>query len=166
MGERECQTQRISQKGSQMHLILCNGSQNWHLFVLKILKRFFPSHLFRGIPPLPPFFSLKAKNLLSDLHPPSQGLTCMQERADLEDKIELDLSKLVFFSDDLADYLVWSQKIVHWEHFSYWFTGKQGGVLLFKREFLVELLHTVVCSLDQQKFLGLFMFPTSIVSSI
>lgn len=48
----------------------------------------------------------------------------MQERADSEDKIELDLSKIFFFSDDLAGYLAWSQKVVHWEHFSYWLARK------------------------------------------
>lgn len=66
-----------------------------------------------GVPPSAPLFSLKAINFLLNLsHPPSQGMTCMQERADSEDKTELDLSELLFFSDNLADYPAWSQKII------------------------------------------------------
>lgn len=43
MGEMECQTQQsqINEKGGHMWLILYDASQNWHLFMLKILKQFF-----------------------------------------------------------------------------------------------------------------------------
>lgn len=90
----------------------------------------------------------------------------MQEHADLEDKIEIDLSKLFFIPDNLADFVAWSQKIVHWEHFPYWLAGNQGGVLLLKWTFLVQFVHNAVCSLEEQNFLGLFTFLILIVSPI
>lgn len=99
MGEMECQTQQsqINEKGSRMHLILCNTSQNWHLLMLKILKQFFSSHLFCAVPLLTLVFSLSHKPSVRLACFQLRLLTCMQERADLEDKIELDLSKLFSF---------------------------------------------------------------------
>lgn len=63
MGEMDCQTRQsqINRKGSQMHLILYNASQNWHFFALRILKQFFSSHLFCAFIPLPPCFLFKPK---------------------------------------------------------------------------------------------------------